>query len=67
MTRDVDSIAEGIRQGLLAMAPRIPSPEHRSALEAEVVKAHGMRIVRRGLDIEGRPFLQVEPRPDSGA
>ena len=62
MERAVDTIHDGIRERLLLMAPKMPTDAEYEALSEEVANEHSYTVVRRGLDIEGRRFIQVRPR-----
>ena len=59
----VDRIANAIRDELVRLAPHSPKDEEMEKLEREACSAFGYKFVRRGLDIDGRPFVEVGEIP----
>lgn len=58
--RDVDIIAAEIRDALLKMAPRVPSPLQYDVICNKIIAAHGYVIESSGRDPDGEPFIVIE-------
>ena len=57
--REVDLIADGIRDELIAMAPRSPNKTEYEELVDKVASLHGHKVIRHGVDVDGNGFVEV--------
>ena len=61
MNKDVvDELADVLQERYLSVAPRLPDDVEKRAWENAEAAARGYRVKRRGNDIDGRPFIEIE-------
>ena len=58
--KDVDLIANKIRDVILSHAPKVFSDEELVEAEDNVAASYGYKIANRGRDVEGRRFITIE-------